>query len=179
MASSPGDDEYVLSLKQQADILEEALAGDPADSEKKAVLGDIYYELAMYCWGRGLQEKEAYAAKSKNLLLQAGEEVFPEPAANLKIALLAAFILNDEILAEEYFQNTLKLQEDYPEAHFYYGVYLSSQEKVEKALKHWEKVLQLEEEDSPLAAEALRFLLHYNVAHTSRGKQENYPAEDS
>ena len=67
----------------------------------------------------------------------------------LRIALLAAFIQNDEPLAEKYFRNTLELQEDYPEAHFYYGIFLLSQEREEEAQEHWEKVLQQAEEDSP------------------------------
>ena len=57
LASSTGDDEFILSLKQQADSLEETLKKDPDDSEKQAALGSIYYELAMYYWSQGLQEK--------------------------------------------------------------------------------------------------------------------------
>jgi cytochrome c-type biogenesis protein CcmH/NrfG len=179
MASSPGDDEYILSLKEQAEILEKALQGDPADLENKAALGSIYYDLAMHCWGRGLQEKETFAVKSKKFLLQVIAEDPLESAATLKIALLAAFILNDETLAEKYFQNSFELQEDNPEAHFYYGVYLFSREKGEEARKHWEKVLLLAEKGSPLATKAQRFLLQYNETDLSKGKQGNNPAEDS
>lgn len=178
MASSPGDDEYILGLIQQADFWEQALAEAPGDLEKETVLGGIYYELAMYYWSQGLQDKENYALKSKKHLLQVCQGGSREPAVTLKIALLAAFILNNESLAEEYFQNTLKLQADNPEAHFYYGVFLSSRDEVEVALKHWEKVLQLVEKDSPLAAEAQRYLLHYNEADSSGEKQENNSAAD-
>ena len=168
MASSTGDDEYILSLKKQAGFLEESLRGNSVDLEKQAALGNIYYELAMYYWGQGSEEKEVYAAKSKELLLQVVEGGLREPLVTLRIALLAAFIQNDEPLAEKYFRNTLELQEDYPEAHFYYGIFLLSQEREEEAQEHWEKVLQKAEEDSPLAAEVQRYLQVYDERDDSK-----------
>ena len=123
------ENEFVLNLKKQASLLEESLRENPGDLEKQAALGSVYYELAMYYWSQGLEEGKIYTEKSQELLLPAAEGGLREPLVTLKIALLAAFIEKDDFLAEKYFRETLELQDDYPEAHFYFGLFLASQER--------------------------------------------------
>lgn len=162
LAFPAGEDEFVLNLKKQADYLEKDCRRNPGDGEKQTTLGSIYFELAMYYQGLG-REKEGkdYAGKSLKLLLPAAEEGLLEPFTVLKIALLAAFVEKDESSAEKYFLETLKLQDDYPEAHFYYGLFLASQERVPEAKNHWENVLQQVEEDSFWGREAQHYLQIY------------------
>ena len=66
MASSTGDDEYILSLKKQAGFLEESLRGNSVDLEKQAALGNIYYELAMYYWGQGSMKRKFMRQRARN-----------------------------------------------------------------------------------------------------------------
>ena len=167
-------DEFARNLKEQADLLEKSYRENPDDLEKKAVLGSIYYELAMYYWGQGqdAEEEENYAEKSMALLLPAAEGGLQEPALTLKIALLAAFIEEDDARAEKYFRETLSMQDDYPEAHFYYGLFLASQDRVTEAKVHWKNVLQQVEEDSSLAREAQLCLEIYAGDDTAGEKEE-------
>ncbi len=169
------EDEFALNLKQQADFLEESLRKNPGDLEKQAALGSTYYELAMYYWGQGLEEGKIYAGKSLELLLPVVEGDLREPFFTLKIALLAAFIEKDDFQAEKYFRETLELQDDYPEAHFYYGLFLASQERAAEAQTHWESVLQQVEEDSPLAQAARRYLQVNAEKDSSKEKGEEQP----
>lgn len=166
------EDEFILNLEKQASLLEKSCRENPDDLEKQAVLGSIYYELAIYLWGQGLEEGKRYAGKSLGLLLPVVEGGLQEPSITLKIALLTAFIEGDDSRAEKYFLETLTLQDDYPEAHFYYGLFLASLERAEEAKVHWENVLQQTEEDSFLAGEARRNLQIYAEMDSSQQKNE-------
>lgn len=164
------DDEYISALKKQAGLLEQTLETNPGDLEKQADLGNIYYELAMYYLNRGSEEKEVYAVKSRESFLKAVKGGLRKPFVTLRIALLSAFIQDDEHLAEKYFKDTLELQDDYTEAHFYYGIFLLSREREEEARHHWEKALQFVEQGSPLEAEIQHYLQIYAEADISGKK---------
>jgi len=173
LANSREEDEMLLSLQKQVGFLEESWREDPADLEKQVALGGAYYDLAMYCWGQGQKEGEKYAKKSQELLQSAVEGGLREPAAILQMALLAAFIAKDDLQAEKYFQETIKLQDDYPEAHFYYGLFLASCERVAEAQIHWESVLRQAEEDSPLAGAARGYLQVYAEKEGTKGEDQS------
>jgi len=152
-----GVDDYIIFLEQQAAGLEEALSESPGDIELQARLGSIYYELAMHYWQEGDPGGAAFAAKSKEVLLEAVKGGTDDPQLTMRLALLCFFQEEDE-QAEEYFQMTLHLDEDNPEAHLYYGIFLSSQGLDNRAAVHLRKVLQLVEEESYLGQTARLYL---------------------
>ncbi len=149
-------DEQLAGLLHWISSLEESLQDNP-NAENKAKLGEAYFELAFYCSEQGLEDYETYAAASKELLSEAVDEGILEPGVTLRIALLA-LLQEDDAQAEKYFRTTLDLDENYAEAHFYYAVFLSAKERAEIAKTHFEKVIELETEDSPLAQTAQYYL---------------------
>lgn len=170
------EDEFILNLEKQAGLLEKSYRDDPGDPEKQTALGNLYYELAVYYWGQGSEEGKKYAEKSMDLLLPLAEKGLREPSVTLKIALLAASIEKDGFQAEKYFRETLTLQDDYPEAHFYYGVFLASQDRVVEARLHWENVLKQVEKDSFWALEAQHCLEIYAEEDNNGEKEKVKPS---
>lgn len=146
------EESYLSALEGLALSLEESLASSPDDEELKLQLGDIYLELAMVHGSLGEADQvDRYAQKGEDLIKQIEEETLATGNLLLKMALLLAFYQDDQPRAEEYFQSALDMDEENSEVHFYYGMYLSLQEREEEFRKHMEKVLELEPEGSYLA----------------------------
>jgi endo-1,4-beta-D-glucanase Y len=72
----------------------------------------------MYYRERGLEDKEGYVVKSRELLLDAAKEGLLEPWVTFRITLLA-LLQKDDAQAEEYFRTTLDLDENYTDAHYF------------------------------------------------------------
>ena len=150
-------DEQLAVLLQWVDQLEDNLKENPEDAGSKAELGGAYFELAMYCSEKNLEDYDEYAVKSKGFLQEAVEDGFLETWVTFRIALLA-LAQKDDAEAEEYFRVTFDLDENYAEPHLYYAAFLSARERAEEARFHWEKVIELESEDSFLAQTAQHYL---------------------
>ncbi len=148
--ASPEADQ-VGTLKHHAQSLEDSLEENPEDLDLMAELGYLYYQIAMLSWESGQAEQgDRYGEQSKDLLVEVSEKGFEESWATLTVALLSMYGENQD-MAEDYFNKTLEIDEDNPEVHLYYGIYLSSVDRMEQAREHWDLVLDLADEDSQLA----------------------------
>lgn len=157
----PGEDENIINLKEWAKYLEESIRENPDLLESKAELGLAYYNIAMYYyWELDRENVTLYSEKSSGFLLDALEGGLAESWIAQKIAVL--FLLQeDEFQAERYFRKALELDGENAEAHLYLGNILNSHGLGDEASIHWERVLELAEEDSP-EAEAARYYLQVN-----------------
>ncbi|MDO9534247.1 MAG: hypothetical protein Q7J85_02695 [Bacillota bacterium] len=173
--TSPGEDEYISSLKEWANYLEESVRENPDLLESKAELGLTYYEIAMYYyWDLDRENVLLYSEKGSDFLLDALDGGLAESWIALKAAVL--FLMQeDEPRAERYFRNALELDEENAEAHLYLGNILSSRHLDDQARIHWERVLELVEEDSPEAQAARYYLDAYEIGDISGERGEDKP----
>ena len=155
----PGpEEERLAALEQYADSLEESLEENPEDIETMSELGHLYYQVAMLHWNSGrADDGDHYAQKSKDLLIEVTEKGFEESWATLVVALLSMYD-EDEEMAEAYFEKSLEIDEEDPEIHLYYGIYLTSVERMELAQEHLDRVRDLAGEDSQLGQIAELYL---------------------
>lgn len=146
------------SMKQYAESLEQSVQEDPDDMDLRAELGYVYYQIATLSWQSGEgAEGDQYADKSKELLVEVTEEGYQESWAPLTVALLSMYDENQD-MAESYFDKTLEMDDENPEVHLYYGIYLSSIERMDQAREHWDQVLELADEESQWAQMAEFYL---------------------
>ncbi len=155
----PAGQDYLGAMQERAASLEKTLEEEPENAELMAELGETYYELAMYYWQEEGSEAEGfrYIQKGQDQFLQAVEEGFDEPWAKLRVAVLS-FYLEENRLAESYFERVIELEPENPEALLYHGVFLASQGSLEEAREQWEKVLELVDEET-IWAQAAEFYL--------------------
>lgn len=146
------------SLKQYAGSLEQSVQENPEEIDLMAELGHVYYQIAMLSWESGQgADGDRYAQKSKDLLVEVTEKGYEESWATLTVALLSMYDENPE-MAEDYFDKTLEMDDENPEVHLYYGIYLSSVDREEQARRHWDQVLDLTDEGDELAQMAEFYL---------------------
>jgi tetratricopeptide (TPR) repeat protein len=172
--ASPGEDEELRYLKEKAHYLEESIRESP-DLESKADLGSTYYNLALYYyWDLDWENAILFSQKGSGFLLEALDGGLTDSSIALKAAVL--FLMQeDDPQAERYFRKALELDEENAEAHLYLGNILSSRGLDDQAKVHWERVLELVEEDSPEAQAARYYLQAYEIEDISGEKGEDKP----
>jgi len=152
------EDPQLVEMEKRVASLEEALEQNPGDGALAVELGNLCYNMATISWQQGFEDQgDKYGRQSREYLIRAVEngEIYPE--ITLNIALLA-LSQNDYDVAEEYFQETLALDEENSVAHLYYGIFLSGLKREDEAKEQWEKVLEYAPEDSSEAQAAQYYL---------------------
>ena len=163
MPPDPGE-EQLAGLKEYGNSLEQSLEENPDDIDLMAELGHLYYQLAMVHWNKGLaDEGDQYAEKGKERLMEAIEKGYSESWATLIVALLAMYD-EDREMAETYFEKSLEIDEEDPEIHLYYGIYLTSVERTEQAQEHLERVQALAGENSQQGQIAQMYLMELDAS---------------
>ena len=152
------EEPQLAELRKRAASLEEALKQNPGDGALAVELGNLFYNMATISWQQGFDDQgDKYGKQSREYLIRAVKNGETSPEITLTIALLA-LSQHDYDVAEEYFQETLALDEESPVAHLYYGIFLSDLKREDEAKEQWEQVLEYAPEGSSEAQAANYYL---------------------